>query len=81
MPLQVERVFADRTRIENDEEVSEYLVKWKGLSYNESTWCDALPSSDHLLFVFKSFLCLMYGGMRALMYPRTAINLPRLSSL
>ncbi|CAK9238133.1 unnamed protein product [Sphagnum jensenii] len=35
---QVERVFADRTRTENDEEISEYLVKWKGLSYAESTW-------------------------------------------
>jgi len=34
----VERVFADRTRTENDEEISEYLVKWKGLSYAESTW-------------------------------------------
>ncbi|KAL2653867.1 hypothetical protein R1flu_021995 [Riccia fluitans] len=36
---QVERVFASRTtRIENDDEVQEYLVKWKGLSYGESTW-------------------------------------------
>eukprot|EP00250_Pteridium_aquilinum_P009901 c19015_g1_i2 orf=976-6498(-) len=36
---QVERVFADRTS-HNDmgEEFQEYLVKWKGLSYSESTW-------------------------------------------
>ena len=41
---QVERVFADRNRVENDEEITEYLVKWKGLSYSESTWCIFLPS-------------------------------------
>ncbi|XP_024375943.1 protein CHROMATIN REMODELING 5 isoform X2 [Physcomitrium patens] len=36
--LQVERVFADRNRMDNDEEIIEYLVKWKGLSYCDSTW-------------------------------------------
>ncbi|CAM6102358.1 unnamed protein product [Calypogeia fissa] len=37
--VQVERVFASRTsKSETDEEVEEYLVKWKGLSYGESTW-------------------------------------------
>jgi hypothetical protein len=41
---QVERVFADRNRVENDEEITEYLVKWKGLSYSEWTWCIFLPS-------------------------------------
>ncbi|KAH7426872.1 hypothetical protein KP509_10G020300 [Ceratopteris richardii] len=36
---QVERVFADRTsQNELGEEFQEYLVKWKGLSYSESTW-------------------------------------------
>ncbi|KAI5060455.1 hypothetical protein GOP47_0024875 [Adiantum capillus-veneris] len=36
---QVERVFADRTsQNEVGEEFQEYLVKWKGLSYSESTW-------------------------------------------
>ncbi|KAH9308367.1 hypothetical protein KI387_036278, partial [Taxus chinensis] len=36
---QVERVFADRTiKIDSDEEVQNYLVKWKGLSYAEATW-------------------------------------------
>ncbi|GLJ30893.1 hypothetical protein SUGI_0614590 [Cryptomeria japonica] len=36
---QVERVFADRTvKTESDEEVQNYLVKWKGLSYAEATW-------------------------------------------
>ncbi|MCO5575316.1 hypothetical protein L7F22_029116 [Adiantum nelumboides] len=36
---QVERVFADRTsQNEVGEEYQEYLVKWKGLSYSESTW-------------------------------------------
>ncbi|XP_024377849.1 protein CHROMATIN REMODELING 5 isoform X3 [Physcomitrium patens] len=36
--LQVERVFADRNRVDNEEEITEYLVKWKGLSYCDSTW-------------------------------------------
>ncbi len=40
---QVERVFSDRSRVENEEEITEYLVKWKGLSYSESTWCNFLP--------------------------------------
>eukprot|EP00252_Welwitschia_mirabilis_P022955 TRINITY_DN6373_c0_g1_i2.p1 TRINITY_DN6373_c0_g1~~TRINITY_DN6373_c0_g1_i2.p1 ORF type:complete len:1772 (+),score=448.14 TRINITY_DN6373_c0_g1_i2:174-5489(+) len=36
---QVERVFSDRnTKIDGDDEVQEYLVKWKGLSYAEATW-------------------------------------------
>eukprot|EP01018_Ginkgo_biloba_P030142 Gb_35181 [translate_table: standard] len=36
---QVERVFADRTsKIDADDEIQEYLVKWKGLSYAEATW-------------------------------------------
>jgi chromodomain-helicase-DNA-binding protein 1 len=36
---QVERVFADRTtKIDSDNEVQEYLVKWKGLSFAEATW-------------------------------------------
>ena len=44
LSLQVERVFADRTRVgENEEEITEYFVKWKGLSYSESTWCIILP--------------------------------------
>lgn len=37
--LQVDRVFATRTSpTDTDEEIQEYLVKWKGLSYSESTW-------------------------------------------
>lgn len=37
-------MFADRNRVEDEEEITEYLVKWKGLSYSESTWCNFLPS-------------------------------------
>jgi chromodomain-helicase-DNA-binding protein 1 len=38
--LQVERVFADRaTKVDGDDVVvPEYLVKWQGLPYAESTW-------------------------------------------
>ncbi|KAJ7558758.1 hypothetical protein O6H91_04G054500 [Diphasiastrum complanatum] len=36
---QVERVFADRfVKTEYSEDIQEYLVKWKGLSYSEATW-------------------------------------------
>ncbi|XP_010907831.1 protein CHROMATIN REMODELING 5 isoform X1 [Elaeis guineensis] len=36
---QVERIFADRiSRVDGDEVVPEYLVKWQGLSYAEATW-------------------------------------------
>ncbi|XP_011622955.1 protein CHROMATIN REMODELING 5 [Amborella trichopoda] len=36
---QVERVFADRImKSGSDDEVQEYLVKWRGLSYAEATW-------------------------------------------
>lgn len=36
---QVERVFADRaTKVDGDVVVPEYLVKWQGLPYAESTW-------------------------------------------
>ncbi|XP_024529944.1 protein CHROMATIN REMODELING 5 isoform X2 [Selaginella moellendorffii] len=35
---QVERVFAERIGTVDGEEFQEYLVKWKGLSYAESTW-------------------------------------------
>ncbi|EHA8587062.1 hypothetical protein COCNU_scaffold001363G000010 [Cocos nucifera] len=37
---QVERIFADRiSRVDGDEVVPEYLVKWQGLSYAEATCC------------------------------------------
>ncbi|KAG0487904.1 hypothetical protein HPP92_006715 [Vanilla planifolia] len=36
---QVERIFADRiSKTGNDDVVTEYLVKWKGLPYAEATW-------------------------------------------
>ncbi|XP_038972967.1 protein CHROMATIN REMODELING 5 isoform X2 [Phoenix dactylifera] len=36
---QVERIFADRiSKVDGDEVVPEYLVKWQGLSYAEATW-------------------------------------------
>ncbi|CAL5084492.1 unnamed protein product [Urochloa decumbens] len=36
---QVERIFADRvTKADGDDVVPEYLVKWQGLPYAESTW-------------------------------------------
>lgn len=49
----MERVFADRNRVDNEEEITEYLVKWKGLSYCDSTW-----------FVSNPSLCMMqYSGI------------------
>ncbi|KAK3127929.1 hypothetical protein QOZ80_7AG0580300 [Eleusine coracana subsp. coracana] len=36
---QVERIFADRmSKVDEDDLVPEYLVKWQGLPYAESTW-------------------------------------------
>ncbi|KAL6657430.1 hypothetical protein ACP70R_005210 [Stipagrostis hirtigluma subsp. patula] len=36
---QVERIFADRmSKVDGDDLVPEYLVKWQGLPYAESTW-------------------------------------------
>jgi hypothetical protein len=36
--LQVERIFADRViKADGDDLVPEYLVKWQGLTYAEST--------------------------------------------
>ncbi|XP_074582487.1 protein CHROMATIN REMODELING 5 [Curcuma longa] len=36
---QVERIFADRiSKIDGDDMIPEYLVKWQGLSYAEATW-------------------------------------------
>ncbi|XP_042385172.1 protein CHROMATIN REMODELING 5-like [Zingiber officinale] len=36
---QVERIFADRlSKIDGDDVIPEYLVKWQGLSYAEATW-------------------------------------------
>ncbi|CAD6216803.1 unnamed protein product [Miscanthus lutarioriparius] len=35
---QVERIFADRVKADGDDLVPEYLVKWQGLPYAESTW-------------------------------------------
>ncbi|KAJ4756240.1 Chromodomain-helicase-DNA-binding protein 5 [Rhynchospora pubera] len=35
---QVERIFADRINGVGDDMVAEYLVKWQGLPYAESTW-------------------------------------------
>lgn len=37
--LQVERIFSDRVgKADGDDLVPEYLVKWQGLPYAESTW-------------------------------------------
>jgi Chromo (CHRromatin Organisation MOdifier) domain len=36
--IQVERIFADRINRVGDDMVAEYLVKWQGLPYAESTW-------------------------------------------
>ncbi|XP_062189228.1 protein CHROMATIN REMODELING 5 isoform X2 [Phragmites australis] len=36
---QVERIFADRvSKVDGDDLIPEYLVKWQGLPYAESTW-------------------------------------------
>lgn len=43
-------MFADRNRMDNDEEIIEYLVKWKGLSYCDSTWYNFIPVVGGAIF-------------------------------